>query len=99
MRVKRTNARTAYHFRYRLKYYLRGMALSSEWFTGTRYYANLHKKKGNEKAQSEIVEYVRLLCAGKEAWCVDVEIYCIEERPSNCWLMRDHSFSHTELHV
>lgn len=97
--VKPTNARTAYRFRYRLKYSLRGMTLMSDWFPETKYYASLHKKKGNEKAQSEIIEYVRLQCAGMEAWCVEIEIYRIEDRVSNCWLGRDYSFSHTELHI
>lgn len=86
MIAKRTNARTAYHFRYRVTYRLPDINLTTEWLAETKYYIALHRKQGNKKAQKEIENYVFSQCMKMGGYCADLEIYCIEERPSNCWL-------------
>lgn len=86
MIAKRNNARTAYHFRYRVTYRLPDIDLTTEWFPETKYYIALHKKQGNKKAQKEIENHVFLQCVKMGGYTADLEIYCIEERISNCWI-------------
>ena len=88
MKIKRSNARTAYHFRYRITYRLPDTSVTTDWFPETRYYVALHKKQGNKKAQKEILDYVYLQCEKMGGWCADLQVYCIEDRPTNCWHAR-----------
>ena len=81
-KIKRSNARTCYRYRYSLTF---ANEYSSHWIEGEIYFASLHKKQGHRKAYSLICDTVRQAKIRTGAIYADMEVYCIEERISDNW--------------